>query len=173
SQVGSLNIPSDSIVHSTSLHGRSHDGNVESPFKNLAQTLLAQNSGPSSFNAPLQEQTHKKSESRLDVTKTLQSTVIPKLKAVKEVQWTTYAAPAVLKSDSPLVPPLKKLPVSDILFEHGQAKAGGFATASTERKYVKSCSEVATSDDDDFMPSQVTAKNVPIVKKVSAKKQRC
>lgn len=36
----------------------------------------------------------------------------------------------------------------------GQARAGGFATASTEGKYVKSCSKATTSDDDDdFMPS--------------------
>lgn len=213
SQVGSSSIPSDSIVHFTSLRGRSHDDNVESPFKNLAQTLLARNSGPSSFNAPLQERTYKKSESRLGAINTLHNSVIPKLKAAKEVKWTTYAAPVVSKSDSPLVPPLKKPPINDILFERGkenqpsrtalitqpsssrsynttsfdgssewktkkhdrsgQAKAGGFATASTERKYVESRSEVATSDDDDFMPSRVTAKNVPIVKKVSAKKRRC
>ncbi|KAF9314227.1 hypothetical protein BG006_004006 [Podila minutissima] len=57
--------------------------------------------------------------------------------------------------------------------QSGQAKAGGFATASTEGKYVESHSEAAASDDDDdFMPSQVTTKNVPIVKKVLTKKQR-
>ncbi|OAQ22288.1 hypothetical protein K457DRAFT_890221 [Linnemannia elongata AG-77] len=55
----------------------------------------------------------------------------------------------------------------------GQAKAGGFATASTEGKYVESRNEAAASDDDDdFMPRRATTKNVPIVKKVSAKKQR-
>jgi hypothetical protein len=56
----------------------------------------------------------------------------------------------------------------------GQAKAGGFAAASTEGKYVESRNEAAASDDDDdFMPIRVTTKNVPIVKKVPTKKQRC
>ncbi|KAG0078221.1 hypothetical protein BGZ93_000879 [Podila epicladia] len=55
----------------------------------------------------------------------------------------------------------------------GQAMAGGFATTSTERNYVESRSEVvASDDDDDFMPSRVTTKNVPFVKKVPTKKQR-
>ncbi|KAG0008825.1 hypothetical protein BGZ81_003864, partial [Podila clonocystis] len=213
SQVGSSSIPSDSIIHFTSLHGCSHDDDVESPFKNLAQTLLARNSGPSSFDAPLQELTHKMSKSQLDATKTLQSSVIPKLKAVKEIQWTTYAAPVVSKSNSPFVLPLKKPPVNDILFERGkenqpprtalisqpsssrshnttsfngssemktpkhdrsgQAKAGGFATASIEGNYVKPRSKaVASEDDDDFMPSRVTTKNVPTGKRLPTKKQR-
>ncbi|KAG0014775.1 hypothetical protein BGZ82_001659 [Podila clonocystis] len=55
----------------------------------------------------------------------------------------------------------------------GQAKAGGFVTASTKGNYVESRSKaVASDDDDDFMPSRVTTKNVPIVNKVPTKKQR-
>lgn len=55
----------------------------------------------------------------------------------------------------------------------GQAKAAGFTIGSAERKSVKLSSEATPSDDnEDFMPSRVTTKNAPIVKKVSNKKHR-
>ncbi|KAF8927441.1 hypothetical protein BGZ47_002155 [Haplosporangium gracile] len=190
-QVSKLKSSSLDVIDGNVSHSRSSIVNRNLPHiyisfqgcvdKRLKSDRRAFPATPSSIpHLSMNERTHKKSESRLDVTKTLQSSVIPKLKAVKERGKENRPPRTALFTQ-----PSSSRPHNTASFNgssevktpkhgrSGQAKAGGFATAFTEGKHVESRSEAAASDDDDdFMPSQVTTKNAPIVKKTSIKKQR-
>ncbi|KAI9240570.1 MAG: hypothetical protein BYD32DRAFT_433910 [Podila humilis] len=150
---------------------------------------------------------HENRKSRLNDTKALQNSVVPKTAMDKNMEQMIGAA-AVLSKRPSVASSWKQPLISDFLFrrdkenqpsqttlitqyfssEHRsttsdieipnhshseQLKVAGHVTNAAKRKDIESGKEAATwASDDDFMPSRVTTKNVPITKKASTKKQR-